>query len=222
MHASPLPHAAAYSAFAAAAAAIKDLQQPPGPAIWWRTDSTTALGSATVSMKARRDQGIAHRLRAHAALPRQKAVPQASGTARPSRQSGWAQLCKQWTLCSASRTATGRRRALFDSTGCDSAFAQQLSDEFTTHRPMLLQWGVPEPWSRMAADLHRGSWMAAAGSSDRVRNFTGVRPGDPLADLVFNFTFLLFQRKLADLLAHAECDLHIPCAGASVFPGPET
>ena len=71
-------HPSAPAAEASAATAFLSLvdaqQQAPAAAIWWRSDSETALGLASLSQTARRDRAIAYRLRALAVRTRQKSV----------------------------------------------------------------------------------------------------------------------------------------------------
>ena len=46
--------------------------------------------------------------------------------------------------------------------------------------------------------------MTVAGSTGKIRNITGARPGGPSADLVFNLTFMLFQRRIAEFLRKSD------------------
>ena len=49
----------------------------------------------------------------------------------------------------------------------------------------------------MLADWHQTNWFTVQGAA---LHFTGVRPGDPTADVMFAFAFARFQRKLVEPL----------------------
>ena len=51
----------------------------------------------------------------------------------------------------------------------------------------------------MLADWHQTNWFAVQGAGKRALHFTGVRPGDPTADVMFAFVFARFHRKLVGL-----------------------
>ena len=51
----------------------------------------------------------------------------------------------------------------------------------------------------MFADWHQTNWFTQ-GAGKRALHFTGVRPGDPTADVMFAFAFARFHRKLVERL----------------------
>ena len=52
----------------------------------------------------------------------------------------------------------------------------------------------------MLADWHQTNWFTVQGAEKRALHLTGVRPGDPTADVMFAFAFARFHRKLVDRL----------------------
>ena len=70
---------------------------------------------------------------------------------------------------------------------------------------------------RLAADWHRGSSFRIVGSGRRVCNLTGTRPGDPVADLVFNLAFVCFQRPLLSFPQEADVAVMLQTSPNNVF-----
>ena len=64
------------------------------------------------------------------------------------------------------------------------------------HETALL--GTAPDVAAMLADWHQTNWFTVQGAEKRVLHFTGVRRGDPTADVMFAFAFARFHRKLVD------------------------
>ena len=52
----------------------------------------------------------------------------------------------------------------------------------------------------LLADWHQTNWFTVQGAEKRAIHATGVRPGDPTADIIFAFAFARFHRKLVERL----------------------
>ena len=57
--------------------------------------------------------------------------------------------------------------------------------------------GMAPDVAAMLADWHQTNWFTVQRSEKRALHGTGVRPGDPTADIMFAFAFARFHRKLA-------------------------
>ena len=71
----------------------------------------------------------------------------------------------------------------------------------------------------MLTDWHQTNWFTVQGAEKRALHLTGVRPGDPTADVMFAFAFARFHRKLVDRLGKkvsVACDL-APWRAAGCF-----
>ena len=66
------------------------------------------------------------------------------------------------------------------------------------HEAALL--GVAPDVVAMLAGWHQTNWFTVQGAERQALHFTGVRPGDPTADVMFAFAFPRFRRKLVDRL----------------------
>ena len=66
------------------------------------------------------------------------------------------------------------------------------------HETALL--GMAPDVAAMLADWHQTNWFTLQGAEKRALHFTGVRPGDPTADVMSAFAFARFHRKLVDRL----------------------
>ena len=66
------------------------------------------------------------------------------------------------------------------------------------HETALL--GMALDVAAMLADWHQTNWFTVQGAEKRAIHLTGVRPGDPTADVMFAFVFARFHRKLVDRL----------------------
>ncbi len=67
----------------------------------------------------------------------------------------------------------------------DNAFEEFC--EVLANLPILEQAGVPRHLQRIVAEMHTDTWFTMEGVPDLAKTSKGTRPGDPLADLVFNF-----------------------------------
>ena len=67
------------------------------------------------------------------------------------------------------------------------------------HEMALL--GMAPDVAAVLADWHQTNWLTVQGTEKRPLHLTGVRPGDPTADVMFAFAFARFHRKLPDRLA---------------------
>ena len=52
----------------------------------------------------------------------------------------------------------------------------------------------------MLADWHQTNWFKMQCAEKRAIHATGVRPGDPTADIMFAFAFAMFHRELVERL----------------------
>ena len=84
-----------------------------------------------------------------------------------------------------------RRAAFFGKLGLDAEAIQQL--HASVQQPLLEDRGLPPYLLRFLKDWHAGSAFAAKGAHHRYVPMSGVKPGDPMADMMFNFVFHLFQ-----------------------------
>ena len=84
--------------------------------------------------------------------------------------------------------------------------------------PDIVAAGVPAAWRGFARDWHLQASFRVSGSSRRVVPSTGVRPGDPLADVVFALSFLHLQKSLRDELALAGLCFEVPVANSLFSP----
>ena len=66
------------------------------------------------------------------------------------------------------------------------------------HETALL--GMAPDVAATSADWHQTNRFTMQGAEKRALHFTGVRPGDPTADVKFAFAFARFHRKLVELL----------------------
>ena len=60
--------------------------------------------------------------------------------------------------------------------------------------------GMASDVAAMLADWHQTNCFTVQGAEKRAIHSTGVRPGDPTADVMFAFAFARFHRKLVDRL----------------------
>ena len=76
--------------------------------------------------------------------------------------------------------------------------ASRLVCQGRQHETALL--GMAPDVAAMLADWHQTNWFTVQGAEKRAIHSTGVRPGDPTADVMFAFAFARFHRKLVDRL----------------------
>ena len=62
------------------------------------------------------------------------------------------------------------------------------------------------------SDLFRGSWFRLDASGPLVATCTGTRPGDPLADMLFGFSFTAYLRSAHQALTAAGVSTKLPPA----------
>ncbi|CAE7725799.1 unnamed protein product [Symbiodinium microadriaticum] len=75
--------------------------------------------------------------------------------------------------------------------------------------------GVEEHLTALVSDLFRGTWFRLESSSTLTGTRRGTRPGDPLADLLFGFSFAGYLRSIDTTLAEAGLATTIPAAAES-------
>ena len=112
------------------------------------------------------------------------------------------------------------RLKLFGQLGMSAAAAKSLSDEIDLGRTALARHGVPEGWRSALADWHRGSWFMVRGSRRCILPSSGVRPGDPPADVVFAIAFAAFLKLLNAELAARGLQPTVAVAGPGIFRDP--
>ena len=66
----------------------------------------------------------------------------------------------------------------------------------TLGEPALATAGLPEHLQRMIDDTFTSTWFSIQGVSGVVGTELGTRPGDPLADQMFNFIMAKVLRRL--------------------------
>ncbi len=86
--------------------------------------------------------------------------------------------------------------AAFTAMGLTTADMTLLMSTFTAGTPLLEQLHVEAAGCRAVADWRTMFWLQVPSGCDQVHPRLGTRPGDPLADLVFNLGFAMFQHLL--------------------------
>ena len=80
------------------------------------------------------------------------------------------------------------------------SFNMKPSDYISRIKAAICDWGAP-PWlHRAIADWHAHSFFHVRHSEWTYRLVSGVRPGDPLADLIFNACMTSFIQELRECL----------------------
>ncbi|CAE7243775.1 unnamed protein product, partial [Symbiodinium sp. CCMP2456] len=84
-------------------------------------------------------------------------------------------------------------RALLQGLGVPGDAVAELHDHLTA-AAQFAEAGAGAHLTTMVADLLRGTWFRLDGAAALVMTERGSRPGDPLADLLFAFTFSAYVR----------------------------
>ena len=66
---------------------------------------------------------------------------------------------------------------------------------------LLAQVGCPNHLRQMMSELHSSTWFIMSEDTQMIRTSRGTRPGDGLADVVWNITFAKFLHRLSARLA---------------------
>ncbi|CAE7197699.1 unnamed protein product [Symbiodinium sp. CCMP2592] len=85
--------------------------------------------------------------------------------------------------------------------------------ELTTHlsaMATLQEAGVSQFTQAQISDLFRGSWFRLDASGPLVATRKGTRPGDPLADMLFAFSFAAYLRSAHQALQAAQVETWVP------------
>ena len=98
--------------------------------------------------------------------------------------------------------------------GIPAAAVQELHDHLAKVA-LLDEAGVEEHLTALVSDLFRGTWFRLESSSTLTGTRRGTRPGDPLADLLFGFSFAGYLRSIDTTLAEAGLATTIPAAAES-------
>ena len=74
------------------------------------------------------------------------------------------------------------------------------SDYASRIQAAILDWGAPQWLHRAIADWHTDTFFRVRHTERTYRLVSGVRPGDPLADLIFNACMTGFIKELRKYL----------------------
>ncbi len=89
------------------------------------------------------------------------------------------------------------------------------STSFTSAALLLHSYGA---WVLNGGLWHARNWFVVEGAPGRVCTRLGTRPGDPVADIIFCWAFLVFQKHLFDELMADELVPAVPSQGQAQFP----
>ena len=95
-----------------------------------------------------------------------------------------------------------------------------FSDSIESGVAALSKHGLAEGRRSALASWHRGSWFMVRGSRRCILPSLGVRPGDPLADVVFAIAFAAFLKLLNAELAARGLQPTVAIAGPGIFRDP--
>ena len=91
------------------------------------------------------------------------------------------------------------REQLFDRAGLSGQVRQAFLDLLAEDAVVMAQ-GLEPVWRRAAQDWHIGCSFGVKGSEGRTMLWSGTRPGDTMADLIFCLAFLRLQMTLEERL----------------------
>ena len=98
-----------------------------------------------------------------------------------------------------------------------SAFQDLL--EHLKEPSAVRQFDVPVFAEEFLAECHESTWFEVPGAPGTVETATGTRPGDPLADITFNFVFTRILRSMQTELEEAGLVFALEWSGVkSIFP----
>ena len=104
--------------------------------------------------------------------------------------------------------------ALLHKVGIPSEAVCELHDHLAKVA-LLGEAGIGEHLEAIITDLFRGTWFRLEASSTLTGTRRGTRPGDPLADLLFGFSFTGYLRSIDVALSQAGLDTPVPDTGHS-------
>ena len=108
--------------------------------------------------------------------------------------------------------------ALLHGIGVPSSALPELAQHLQ-QMAVLADANVPEHVMSQTADLFRGSWFRLDACGPLVATLRGTRPGDPLADLLFAFTFGAYLRGAEKALCQGGLQTrNPPFQGATIWP----
>ena len=81
-----------------------------------------------------------------------------------------------------------------------SSSCKEPSDYASRIQAAILDWGAPQWLHRATADWHTDTFFRVRRTERTYRLVSGVRPGDPLADLIFNACLTGFIKGIAQVL----------------------
>ncbi len=84
-------------------------------------------------------------------------------------------------------------------------------------RQLLVKEGSAPAWHKAIADWHVRTWFCVAGGSRKCFTSSGTRPGDPLADEVFCFSFAVLLFRVRTQLAGIGISLSVAQSAGGVF-----
>ena len=109
------------------------------------------------------------------------------------------------------------RRADLQRVGLSAEALENWSTAISEGASALDSYDIPEVWKKLVRDWHACCSFAVAGSKRRIHTFSGVRPGDPLAHVVFCMIFRKVQTEVKRRLAEAGLEVILERAGTSMF-----
>ena len=104
--------------------------------------------------------------------------------------------------------------ALLHKIGIPSEAVCELHDHLTKVA-LLGEAGIGDHLEAIVTDLFRGTWFRLEASSTLTGTRRGTRPGDPLADLLFGFSFSGYLRSIDEALSQVGLDTRVPGAAHS-------
>ena len=84
------------------------------------------------------------------------------------------------------------------------------------------QASVLAPLESLLAEAHANTWFSTPGRPELIHTRGGTRPGDPFADLIFNFLFAKVMKKIKLALAQEDLLLQINWSGQRHPPSLES
>ena len=91
------------------------------------------------------------------------------------------------------------REQLFDKAGLSGRIRQAVR-ELLAEDAVVMAQGLEPVWRRAALDWHNGCSFGVKGNEGRTMLWSGTRPGDTMADLIFCLAFLRLQMTLEERL----------------------
>ncbi len=112
---------------------------------------------------------------------------------------------------------SGARHAALRHAGLSDSEITEFEEAYFTHGSKLLQAGLDQRWLSLLCDWSSNSWFAVRDGSNKIWTRLGVKPCDPLADLIFALSFFAFQISLLLELQKAGIHAEVTLRGDGIF-----